>query len=172
MFFKGFKDKSNQKYVNKLLESRKVAMNSNKIKTFGIILNSEEFQNIEGFNVFFDELGLKSPKHKIISFALDDNTEHSTWEMQFTSKDFGWRGKINNVELQTFIDTEFDILISYYKQDILELKLVTALSKANFKVGISRDDDRLYDLIIDLNPSEIELFKKELIKYLNILNKL
>ena len=65
-----------------------------------------------------------------------------------------------------------DVLISFYKQESLELNLITALSKANFKVGLARNDERLYDLIMDLKPKEIETFKKEFKKYLNILNKI
>lgn len=172
MIFKGFKVKSNQKYVNKLLESRKLAMNSSKIKTFGVILNGEEFSNAESFQSFFEDINAGIQGHKIITFVTDESTSQSSWYTQFTSKDFGWRGKIKNVDLQTFVDTKFDVLIAYYKKDHLELKLATAMSKANFKIGISRTDDRLYDLIIDVKPSDFQIFKKELIKYLNILNKL
>ena len=46
------------------------------------------------------------------------------------------------------------------------------MSKANFKVGISNTDERLYDLIIDVKPKQFQLFKTEFVKYLNILNKL
>lgn len=172
MIFKGFKVKSNQKYVNKLLEARKVAINTNKIKTFGVILNSEEFHNSDSFQSFFEEINAGIQGHKIVTFINDHEPNQSAWQTQFTSKDFGWRGKIKNVELQTFLDTKFDVLIGYFKKDILELKLATAMSNANFKIGISRADDRLYDLIIDVNPSEFDVFKTELVKYLNILNKL
>ena len=62
--------------------------------------------------------------------------------------------------------------MSYYKNETPELDLITAASKANLKVGLSRKDERLYDLIIDVNPKDIKTFKNELKKYLNILNKL
>ena len=64
------------------------------------------------------------------------------------------------------------MLICYYKRDVLQLNLITAASKANLKVGISRNDERLYDLIIDVALKDINIFKQELKKYLNILNKL
>ncbi len=64
------------------------------------------------------------------------------------------------------------MLICYYKEQVLQLDLITAASKANLKVGISRTDERLYDLIIDVALRDINIFKQELKKYLNILNKL
>ena len=64
------------------------------------------------------------------------------------------------------------MLICFYKNPVLQLDLITAASKANFKVGISTEDERLYDLIIDVSLKDINIFKQELKKYLNILKKL
>lgn len=172
MFLKRFKEKSNQKYINKVLSDRNTSVNGDKIKSVAIILNHDEFHDFEVFKNYLKELNLNAPKHKIIAFSADKNSEHSTWDTYFNPKDFGWRGKILNPDLETFINRNFDVLISYYKEDVLELNLIAAASKANFKVGISRRDERMYDLIIDVSPDEISTFKNELKKYLNILNKL
>lgn len=172
MILKAFKEKSNQKYVNKLLTARKSAVNINKVKTIAVMLNAAEFDDFEEFRDFFKALKLKSPKHKIIAFTTDDKFIASQWDTYFSPKDFGWKGKINHSDLQSFIDEEYDVLISYYKKETLQLNLITAASKANLKVGLSRNDERLYDLIIDVKPKGIEIFKSEFKKYLNILNKL
>ena len=172
MFLKAFKEKSNRKYINKLLDIPKAAVNNNKVKTIAVLLNANEYDYFESFRQYFKELNLTSPKHKVVTFVNDDKYESSQWETYFSPKDFGWKGKLNNTDLQSFVDEDYDVLISFYKQESLELNLITALSKANFKVGLARNDERLYDLIIDLNPKEIETFKKEFKKYLNILNKI
>ena len=172
MILKAFKEKSNQKYINKLLSARKAAVDSRKILSLGVILNVNEFKDFEAFRTFLKELGIKSNKIKIIAFVEDEKDQGYHWETYFGPKDFGWNGKINNVELQTFIDTEFDALISFYKEDTIELNSITAQSSANFKIGLSNTDQRLYDLIIDVKPSDFSLFKSELKKYLTVLNKL
>ncbi|WP_299365846.1 hypothetical protein [Winogradskyella sp.] len=172
MILKAFKEKSNQKYVNKLLSARKVAVSSNKVKTIAVLLNADEFIDFEVFRQYFKVLNLTSPKHKIVAFTNDDKFVSSQWETYFSPKDFGWKGKINNTELQLFINEAYDVLISYYKEENLQLNTITAASKANLKVGLSRNDERLYDLIIDVKPKEVQIFKEEFKKYLNILNKL
>ncbi|MDG4717273.1 DUF6913 domain-containing protein [Winogradskyella marincola] len=172
MILKAFKEKSNQKYVNKLLSARKAAVNNNKVKVIAILFNASEFKDFEVFRNYFKELNLTSPKHKIVAFTKDDKYEGSQWETYFSPKHFGWKGKINNIDLQAFIDDPFDVLVSYYKTETPELDLITAASKANLKVGLSRKDERLYDLIIDIDPKDVKTFKNELKKYLNILNKL
>jgi hypothetical protein len=172
MILKAFKEKSNRKYVNKLLDARNAAVNNNKVKTISVLLNADEFDDFEVFRAYFKELNLITPKHKIIAFTKDDKFESSQWETYFSPKDFGWKGKINNIDLQAFIDEDYDVLISYYKNENLQLNHITAASKANFKVGLCRDDERLYDLIIDVKPKDVKTFKTEFKKYLNILNKL
>ena len=79
---------------------------------------------------------------------------------------------IKNLDLQEFIETDFDALISYYKKDNLELNYATACSKANFKIGLSNYDQNLNDFIIDINPNFIDIFGKELEKYLTGLKKI
>ena len=172
MILKAFKEKSNQKYLNKLLSQRKTAVNNDKVKSVAVLLNAQEFDDFEAFRTFFKELDLHSPKQKVIAFTLDKNLTSSQWDIYFSPKDFGWKGKINTIDLQAFIDEEYDVLICYYKQELLPLNLITAASKANLKVGLSRNDERLYDLIIDVPTKEIGIFKNELKKYLQILNKL
>lgn len=172
MIFKAFKEKSNQKHVNKLLNSRCVAINQKKIQSVGVILNLNEFGDLDAFRNFFKELEVLPPKTKIITFVEDNKITDKLWDTYFSPKDFGWKGAIKNIELQSFIDTEFDALISFYRQNTLELDLMTAGSKANFKIGISNSDPRLYDLILDIETKDFPLFKNELKKYLTVLKKL
>jgi len=54
----------------------------------------------------------------------------------------------------------------------LDLKIATARSKAQFKIGILQTDTRLNDLIIKTNINEFDVFKNEVFKYLTILNKI
>ena len=172
MILKVFKEKSNQKYINKLLNARRVAVSDAKMKTVGVILNISEFSDFEAFRTFFKELEVQQARTKIIAFVEDPKDSNVLWDTYFSPKDFGWKGKINNIDLQTFVDTKYDVLISYYRANHLELNLITALSKANFKVGLSDADQRLYDLMIDLETKAFPVFKKELKKYLTVLKKI
>ncbi|WP_460219200.1 DUF6913 domain-containing protein [Psychroserpens sp. MEBiC05023] len=172
MILKVFKEKSNQKYINKLLNARRVAVSNTKMNSVGVILNISEFSDFEAFRTYFKSLGLQEARTKIIAFVEDPKDSNVLWDTYFNPKDFGWKGKINNIDLQSFIDTKFDVLISFYRTHHLELNLITALSNANFKVGLTNEDQRLYDLMIDVKPKEFLVFKKELKKYLTVLNKL
>ncbi|MBT8273825.1 MAG: hypothetical protein KJO77_08465 [Bacteroidia bacterium] len=172
MFLKRFREKSNQKYIEKILNSEVRNVHKNKVESVGVILNNDEFKNLDQMRLMLKNVGIKDNKVKFISFIEDEKSKPNSWDAFFNPKDFGWKGKINNVELQEFINTEFDALISYFNHDIPELNFVTALSRANFKIGISNHDPRLYDLIIDIETKHLHVFQNEILKYLKVLNKI
>jgi len=172
MFLNRFKKKSNLKFINKLLNSRSTSISSGKIKSVGVILNLDEFNKREKLLLLFKSIGLRENKVKFITFIADEKTAPNYWDLFFYPKNFGWNGKIKNIELEVFLKKEFDILISYYRKDNIELNMVTALSKANFKVGITNKDQRLNDFIIDVEPNQFNVFKEEFVKYLKVLNKI
>ena len=64
MFLKVFKEKSNQKFVDKTLSSRNIIVNRTKVVSAGILLNDSEYFNYEEINAFLDEIGIASTKRK------------------------------------------------------------------------------------------------------------
>lgn len=172
MILKGFKEKSIKKQLNKLLVQRQIHVEDSKVESLGVILNIDEFDDFEPFRTLADYINVRSNRLKIIAFSANKKETVSSWDECFNPKDFGWKGDIKNVELQLFLNTKYDILISYYTQDILELKLLTAASKAQLKVGIFQTDTRLNDLIIKTNLKALKVFTAELHKYLTTLNKI
>jgi hypothetical protein len=172
MFLKRFREKSNQKYVNTLLDTSVRHVHQKKIETVGVLLNLDEFKNYDSLRQLLNSIGIKDNKVKFIAYIDDDESKPNSWDSFFNPNDFGWRGKITNTDLQLFIDTEFDALICFYNAEDLELKLVAASSKANFKIGINNSEPRLYDLIINIDTKHLQVFQNELFKYLKVLNKI
>ncbi|RED45890.1 DUF6913 domain-containing protein [Seonamhaeicola aphaedonensis] len=172
MFLKGFKEKSNKKYLNKLLSKRLVNVTNSRAESLGVILNADEFNDFESFRKLANFIKIKANRLKIVAFSENKKDDLNFWEVCFNPNDFGWNGTIKNVELQSFLDESFDVLVSYYQQEVLELKLITAASKAKFKIGVLQTDERLNDLIIKTDITEFEVFKNEIFRYLTILNKI
>lgn len=172
MILKGFREKSIKKQLNKLLSEVHENVNNDTVESLGVIFNINEVDDFEKFNELATYLKIHPNKLKIIAFSEDIKETLKSWDICFNPDDFGWKGVIKNSELQSFLDTKFDALISYYESESIELKLITALSKAHFKIGISNCDERLNDLIIKTNLKEFDVFKKEIFKYLTILNKI
>lgn len=172
MFLKRFKEKSIRKYLDAVLSKRVANVHDGVIHSVGIILNFDEYNNYDRLRSLISEIGVKDNRVKFMAFIDDEKSIPNSWDAFFHPKNFGWKGNITNIELQEFIDEKFDALICYYKNDNLELNYVTALSQANFKIGLNNRDERLYDFIMDIEPDHIQIFENELIKYLKVLKKI
>ncbi|WP_434036559.1 DUF6913 domain-containing protein [Formosa sp. 4Alg 33] len=172
MILKGFREKSNKKYFDKLLVNRKISNVSKPIESLGVIVNIDEFSNLEALKSIAKLLNINPSKFQLITFTTSIPNKESEDNLSFSSKDIGWSGKIKNGELDAFLNTNFDALISYYFTDNLDLKMLTAISKADFKIGVLQEEQRQNDLIIKVNPDAIEVFKTELLKYLSILKRI
>ncbi|MBT8245837.1 MAG: hypothetical protein HKP48_04755 [Winogradskyella sp.] len=173
MFLKVFKEKSNQKFIESALSHRKVDVNKGKIDSVGVLLNNSEFSDYSKIETFLQkEIGVKPNRCSFITFSEDWQNNISQWNATFTSKDFGWKGSLKNQDLIDFTKSKFDVLICYFLANHNELKQIAAMTQANLKVGLSNEDERVYDLIIEVAPKEFSIFKTELKKYLTILNKI
>ena len=172
MILKGFKEKSNKKYINSELKKRLVSESNKKIKTIGIIVNIDEALQLNWFNAIAHLLNAENKYVKLIAYTSEDKIKEASEVPAYNNKHLGWKGNVKHPGLKLFLDEEFDLLINYYTEDITTLKLFSVASKAKFKVGILQRDERINDLIIKTELSDFDTFKVELIKYLNILNKI
>ena len=172
MIFKRLKKKSNQKYLNKNLNNRKPLVDDSIIQSVGVILNNNEFRDADQLLSLLRSIDIKENKIKFITLIDDHESRPNSWDAYFYPENFKWKGKIEGADLTDFVNESFDVLISYYQINQLELHLATTLSKAKFKIGISNVDERLHDLIISIDPNQVEIFKKELLKYLKFFNKI
>ncbi len=172
MFLKRFKEKSIQKYYRNVLNIRRPPIHSNKINSVGILLDYDEYNNYDKLRLIFKDIGIKDNRIKFLALISDEKSQPNHWDSFFYPECFGWKGKFEHVELEEFVNTPFDALICFYNGNKWELNLATALSKANFKIGVSNEEPRLYDLIINIETKHIDVFHTEMLKYLKQLNKI
>lgn len=168
-----FKAKSGFKYLeNELSKSRFFSNCKKGVSSIGCIIDTNIFPNHEAFNELITDFGLPPNGVKIIGYKKD-NITNSIFGVQFcTDKDLGWNGAIESRFVSEFFDKEYDVLINYYTNDKLMLKLMTARTKARIKVGFVSVDTRLNDLIFDIPITNFKVFKTELTKYLKVLNEI
>ena len=170
--FKRIKKIFFKKHITKNLKNRTMFDVNDSLTTIGFLVNEED--NID-FEIFFDissTLGVHQKDIKIFSF-IDIKTKTPTLiQNRIYSNHFNWRGEINNKNALDFLNTKLDVLVSYYSTKNNYLNLMTSKSKAKFKVGFNGVDDRLFDLIINIDPQKNLDVKSELLKYFKVLNKI
>ncbi len=173
MIFTGFKRKSNQLFFNKRLPE--LLKNSNKDGTNKVnsaLIFLDDFSNKNRILENLRELLPNLETGVELVIFQQKIAKDPTNEAIFTPRDFGWYGKIKSDQLKNILTKKYDLLINYSKVDDIYSNLLLLQCKAGFRVGFRHLDNRFYDLIIDCKSTDIEVFNKELIKYLQILKKI
>jgi len=168
-----FKHKSGEKYLrNELLTIPDSEIRRQGLNKVGVIVDLDNFQNSDLFYQLIEFLKLRPNAVKIMGYRAfyDKNSPYST--PVFSDKDLGWGGDIENSYALEFLSKEYDLLLNYYTQDTLILKLMTVKTKARIKVGFAELDPNLNDLIIQAPMKDFNTYKIELKKYLQVMNEL
>jgi hypothetical protein len=88
----------------------------------------------------------------------------------FTKKSVGFFGKLP-VSLKQLFEKKFDLQINFFNSSAVFTEFVSASFDSSLRVGFSKCNHQLNDLILDIDPNEGELFLKETNTYLKaILN--
>ena len=170
--FEKIKRRSLKKQIDHNLKERDISRINTEMTTLGFLVDEGMIQELEVFDSFALDYKLQPKDVKVFSFQEVKKKLPSMRQNQVNNKDFTWKGEIQNQNAVEFLDKEFDVLVGYYKGGHEFLDLMISKSNAAFKVGFPGGDERLYDLIIAIDPKDTDAFKKELKKYLQVLGKL
>ncbi|WP_428225526.1 DUF6913 domain-containing protein [Flavobacterium sp.] len=172
MFIKYLKEFSLKKLLKTTLKPVITSNLANKIQKVGILIDeSYFFHKNELINELLNQ-GFKRDNISILVFNDKMNKNNVSETPTFSHKDMNWKGDFSKQSITDFINTPFDLLISYYDMEKTPLLLITHHSKALFKVGFSTIDKRLHHLMINTNAENYKVFVEELTRYLKILNKI
>jgi len=166
--FQKLKVKSAEKVVeNCILQHQPKAVKS--IQKMGVILDGSLLEAGLKIAALEKELAAIAKNYQLIIFSETEIDNHPTYQ----KKDLGWRGKFKSTtEAASFQQEKFDILVNYFNVEKPELSILGASTSSKMKIGFSTSEkNRLNDLSIQVDPLKIEVFTKELKKYLAIINQ-
>ncbi len=169
MILKGLKRNAIKKNMESHLEKRNSSNGISSLKTLAILIDASLPVNILALVKLANELGVTSENLTVVGYKEDKEIIDDKDAAYYNDKSFAVNGSVKNNALQGFIDKNYDVLISFYTVDKIELNFVAAASKAKLKVGFAEIDHRINDLIIGATMNNTNLFIIELKKYLKIL---
>lgn len=157
-----------QKYSHRLLLKKAAGVKRNiriipldQVKKIAILWNG---QDEKAFNYLQEHFRLKSVIVRHLCYSEESDTPGSHL---LTKKDLNWLGFPQGGNVDTFILTEFDMLINVTITPCFPLDVLTALSVASFKIGWDREKKGFYDLSVDVSRQPDSLFLAEqIIHYL------
>ena len=163
----------NRVYLNSIKKSllRNRKKYGTKIKSISVILDNQLGIDKEFFKNMAELFDLSNRNIRVLTYYKSPkNIGEEPLNSSYTYKDITNLGKINGV-LNDFCAKKSDILINYYDKNDINLKYISSKCVKNLSVGFANVDHQLNDLIIDIDPKNIGLFKDECIKYLKTIYK-
>jgi hypothetical protein len=172
MAFAKFKEQSLLKRFQKELRNAPETRtpNAKEIHSVAILTNEVLYSSVDIVNQV--KSNIKSVRTvQIYSYKNFKKSDVKSYK-HFTEKDFDWKGKIKDPSLESFIENPFDLLIGYFDKKHLYLEYATLKSQATFKIGLSKVNDKIFDLVVAEDPVNIDSFIEVIKKYLTLLNKI
>jgi hypothetical protein len=172
MFIKYIKELSLKKILKTTLKNVKPSTLETSVGTIGVIIDEKYFPEKDKLIQEIVHQGVQRDKISLLIYREKVKKGEFFAQTTFSNKDMNWKGDFSATFVNDFINSKFDLLISYYDLEKAPLLLVTNHSKALFKVGFSTVDKRLNHLMINTNVENYKVFVHELFRYLKILNKI
>lgn len=170
--FQNLKRRSFDKVIASEVARRDASQINEALHTLGFLVDEDTFKEIDTLLESYAYFELQPKEVKVFTFVTHSKKAPSLRQNQVSNIDFSWKGVITNKNATEFLDTSFDVLVGYYANENQYLDVMMAKSKAKFKVGLSKGNPDLYDLLIDVSLNDFGKFKTELKKYLTVLGKL
>ena len=172
MFYRIIKEFFLKKVVNKGLLGYKLQDSEDKIKSIGILVDESDISSKDLVIKQLQSYNLDVETIEVLVFKDKIKAKEVLQEPFYSLKDISLTGKVAKPSVQKFIEEPFDLLINFYDEPKASLNMIAKKSNAKFKVGFSSVDKRINHLIIHSEVESLKEFIAELIKYLQILNKI
>lgn len=167
-----FKVKSGKKFLEDELNRKRIYPKKLGVSQVACIVDMDAFENTDVFKTLRKTLDLPPNGVHIIGFKRADD-KNGIFEMPVvTEKQLGWNGSIENTDFEVFAGREYDLLLNYYNDNRLMLKLMSAKINARVRVGLLGADQDFSDLIFDCHINDFRTFNEEMLKYLKILKEI
>nr|WP_294780256.1 hypothetical protein [uncultured Flavobacterium sp.] len=166
MFLNYIKEFFVKKSLKNNLNNVKAEVFLNNVQTVGLLIDESTFIHSEALIKELTLHGIALENIKIVAFNPKFKEKETYSKPTFGKKHINWRGEITADFLNEFVNSKFDLLLSYYDIENIFLMLLTHKSKAKFKVGFATVDSDLNSLMINTELGNYKLFVSELFRYL------
>ena len=159
-------------FIYKTKIKNKTKKNFKKISTkpvIAVIVDSRMNLNMNDFNFLFDIFNVSKGDINFLWYKSPLVHHHSN-HLGINIDDISFTGKLSE-EYDLFFNKNYDILINAYRNNSIFIKSLSIKVKHSFAIGFTPVDPELNDIVFDFNPENINIFKTELVKYLNIIYK-
>lgn len=136
----------------------------------GILYDASQPENTITVSRFSELLKQQGKDVSLLGFVNEQRNDFSDKPSLFNKKELNWMQQPISEKVQTFIKSDFDILINAWMGEQLTLEYIAALSNARYRVGeYSRKKTFCNEMMIDVHGrQELSYLVDQIAHYLNV----
>ncbi|SFD81427.1 DUF6913 domain-containing protein [Flavobacterium phragmitis] len=139
---------------------------SKNVQTIGLLIDESSLSHSEMLIKELTLQGIAPENIKVLAYNAKFKKKETYLRPTFGKSHINWKGEIAEDFVNEFVNSKFDLLLSYYNEENRFLMMITNQSKAQFKVGFASVDNNLNRLMINTELENYKLFVSELFRYL------
>lgn len=140
-------------------------------KSIGLLFETQSLSDCEVVMKYAKSLSKQQKKVKLLAFWNDKQKNDNFTFPHFSQKEIDWALRPKDEAVQQFMEQSFDVLITVSTKSSTILEYISALSKANLRVGPYTENTSAYDLMIDVSDHhDLNDFVKQVNFFLNKTN--
>ena len=140
-------------------------------ETIGILFDATEASNRIKVEAYAQKMIKNGKKVSLLGFVKNKQKDLSFPFKYFTLNEVNWKMIPESSEINQYMNKRFDILINLYLGSNIQIEYISALSKANLRVGPFSENPNSFDLMIDIpNNKGIDHLIKQIDFFLNRIN--
>ena len=159
------------KVTKKLTQARMLTC-FGEVNQVGVLVEKDNLDKVRVVEQELQKCKIKPIHFHYLIYDKEYKDKQSKTLPTFGFNCIGLTGGFKSEAVKEFVARDFDIMVNYFDVDCPVLKLVSLESNAKLHTGFDFAECSLNTLAIKTAVTEAKVFSFELIRYLNILNKL
>lgn len=146
-----------KKRLNSSKRSESIDFSESKV---GLLYNadvSDKNQLLERIAKNFD---VNSSEIYVLGFSRKAYVKEKQPDFVILKKDFSLFGQIQSEVITEFLATHYKLLFNFFGKDEIYLERIAQLTQAKLKLGFSESNEKVNDLLLDLDPKDLSFFEE------------
>lgn len=140
-----------------------------KIRNVALLVDESSSFNYTFFKQLQKLMNLDDTHYNILTIKHKKSNYNEFKGVVLLTNEVNWKGDIQSAELHHFLDPHYDLLIDFIPQNSPLKQLIVAQVQAKMKVGYADNNPEFYNILMKVEPTLMDVFISELVKYLSIL---
>jgi len=146
-----------KKRLNSSKGSESVDFSETKI---GILFNEDSSDRDQLQKLIEKNFDVDASQINFLGFSRQSYEKKIRPDFVFIKKDFSLFGQPKSEVINDFLDHNYKLLFNFFGKNEHYLENVAQLTKAKLKVGLSESNEKINDLLLDLDSENLDFFEE------------